>query len=101
MELPPPVRFGADAGAASAARRHVRGVVGPVASPAVVDDVVLAVSELVTNAVEHAGTSFELLTVLDDGCLRVEVSDGSGELPRCADPGPHAVGGRGLFLVSQ
>lgn len=65
------------------------------------DAVVLAVSELVTNAVEHAGTRIELRAGTDGDCLRIEVADGSGDLPREGRPQPGDVGGRGLLLVKQ
>ena len=85
----------------SLARRLVRSVLEPVADDEVVAAVVLAVSELVTNAVEHAGTSIEIKAGIGGGRLRVEVADGSGELPRARPPDVERVGGRGLLLVSQ
>jgi hypothetical protein len=46
-----------------------------------VDAVALLVSELTTNAVVHAGTSFTVTISASDRSLRVEVSDGSGDPP--------------------
>ena len=83
------------------ARRVLRQFLAPLAHGDVADAVVLAVSELMTNAVEHAGTSVELRAGTDGGCLRIEVADGSGDMPRGAEPRPDAVGGRGLHLVGQ
>lgn len=107
--------------AASAARKFVRAALAEWTTeepwPAesigdhLVDDAVLLVSELVTNAVIHAGTTVELLCRLesaapggrDEGGLVVEVSDhhparvvrDRAELAR-----EGRDGGRGLQLVS-
>ena len=83
------------------ARRLLRHYLAPHASGEIAEAVVLAVSELVTNAVEHAGTRVELRAGVDAGCLRIEVADGSGDLPRETEPRPGTVGGRGLRLVQQ
>ncbi len=64
------------------------------------DDVVLVVSELVTNAVTHAGTApitFELL--LDEAGLRVSVTDASHTPPELQDAAPGEEHGRGVSLV--
>jgi len=61
------------------------------------DDVVLAVSELVTNAVRHGrGLPVLRLTSMTGG-LRIEVADASPTPPRIRQPG--ADGGRGLRMV--
>ena len=63
------------------------------------DDAALIVSELVCNAVRHAGTDIGLtLTARREG-LRMEVSDGSTQpiRPRIATPADQD--GRGLALV--
>ncbi|EKX64308.1 ATP-binding protein [Streptomyces ipomoeae] len=61
----------------------------------------LLVSELVTNAVQYAGTGSVSLTVcLDEAVLRVEVCDASPVLPQPALPAANSEGGRGLFLVA-
>ena len=90
-----------DARSPAHARRLVRSVLEPVADDELVAAVVLAVSELVTNAVEHAGTAIELRAGLAAGCLRVEVADGSGELPHARTPDVARVGGRGLLMIEQ
>ena len=69
------------------------------------DEVVLAISEVVTNAVRHAGMSPDEEIVVsfdDDGDrIRIEVQDsGSGFLPRPADgTATTDEGGHGLRLV--
>jgi anti-sigma regulatory factor (Ser/Thr protein kinase) len=69
-------------------------------------DVRLLVSELVTNAVRHAGLGdgepIRLLIDASDGCVRVEVLDGgTGFEPRAPEPDPTRASGWGLFLVEQ
>ncbi|MGA5041295.1 ATP-binding protein [Streptomyces capoamus] len=69
-----------------------------------IDDVLLCVSELATNALVHgvpAGRGFLLrLTLHGDGVVRVEVHDsGPGEV-RVPEPSPDAGHGRGLLLVA-
>lgn len=59
-----------------------------------------ALSELVTNAVLHAGTSFVVaLELREDRCLRMEVRDGSRMVPRQRRYGVSATTGRGIALV--
>jgi anti-sigma regulatory factor (Ser/Thr protein kinase) len=105
----------ADLAAAAAARSVVEDAIRAWRAPVDPDVAVLLTSELVTNAVTH-GTptpgTFVLLTIVCDAvALRVEVHDGSGDLPVLdtglldADPlntGPaEAETGRGLLLVTS
>ncbi|MDN4159972.1 ATP-binding protein [Nocardioides abyssi] len=96
-----------DPRATGAARRFLRehlrawGVEGEA-----VDDAQLCLSELVTNAVVHAGTASELRVVLDHGVLTVTVRDlgglgkqSTGEPHPSDDLDPLRVYGRGLQLV--
>lgn len=69
---------------------------------AAAEDVLLVVSELVTNACLHAEGPEEILVSTDGKTLRIEVSDlGSGEpAPRT----PHQAGrpgGHGMFIVQR
>jgi anti-sigma regulatory factor (Ser/Thr protein kinase) len=59
----------------------------------------LVVTELVTNAVEHAGGSIELIVTVRRHVLRVEVSDDNDTLPLPLDSPPDALRGFGLRLV--
>ena len=70
--------------------------------PALVDDARLVASELATNAVRHAGTSFTLSVAGGDGGITLRVRDGSRSLPSLAlgPPGILATNGRGLMLVA-
>jgi len=77
--------------------------------PWIADDAQLIVSELVTNAVQHAGTEVDLIVALRDGLLHLQVRD-TGFAPALfpVDPVLDAVsrsrssqvGGRGLLLVA-
>ncbi|AXK37214.1 ATP-binding protein [Streptomyces armeniacus] len=67
----------------------------------------LVLSELVANAVQHAGDPpgrqvKVTLTCTDDGLLRIEVCDACTALPRPHGiaPGADAESGRGLLLVA-
>ncbi|MGW3656390.1 ATP-binding protein [Streptomyces sp. NPDC005151] len=88
-------------------RQFVREALVDWACEARADDVLLCVSELVTNALLHGvppGRGFRIHLYLEpaDGVLRAEVHDsGDGEV-RLADAGAasDAEGGRGLLLVA-
>lgn len=85
--------------AARIARCAVRRTWGRDVADEPLDTLLLCVSELVSNAVEHGGPPV-VLQVGDaaDGIL-VEVLDGGGGRPEQRDPAPDAVRGRGLQLV--
>ena len=65
-----------------------------------VDDWLVVVSELVTNAVVHADTDLRVIARWDGDRVMLEVFDGSHGIPRVLAE-PPAVGGRGLYLVQQ
>ncbi|MBP0453657.1 MULTISPECIES: SpoIIE family protein phosphatase [unclassified Kitasatospora] len=96
---------------AGAARSFVRDALLGWGLPEVVDDAVVLVSELVTNAVVHAGTAAEVCCLREDGTVRIEVTDHHPErgLPSFADvpvtasdryADPDGEGGRGLLMCS-
>ncbi|WP_157746545.1 ATP-binding protein [Micromonospora inositola] len=66
-------------------------------------DFVLAVHELVTNAVRHGGGHGHLALRRQDDVLICEVSDGGATLGRLPVrlPAVDVAGGRGLWLASQ
>ncbi|MDH6109446.1 anti-sigma regulatory factor (Ser/Thr protein kinase) [Kitasatospora sp. MAP12-15] len=69
---------------------------------AMADDVLLLVSELVTNACQHAGGPQQLLLHGTTDALRVEVTDASPEQPRPRLPlQPGRPGGHGLVTVAR
>lgn len=63
------------------------------------DDMLLITSELVTNAVIHAGSNPHLLTCLVGDVVRVEVIDDSHEHGEMRVADPFDEHGRGLFIV--
>ncbi|MFJ4775391.1 ATP-binding protein [Streptomyces sp. NPDC088762] len=66
------------------------------------EDALLLVSEVVTNACLHAGGPRELVLRHMPERLRVEVSDDSSEPPRRRLPGDRALpGGHGLILLER
>jgi len=65
------------------------------------DTALLLVSELTTNAIRHGTPPVRMALRLDDGRLRVEVTDSSPTLPQIGQPGPDQIGGRGLQIVQQ
>ncbi|WP_016908179.1 ATP-binding protein [Streptomyces xiaopingdaonensis] len=66
----------------------------------VADDVVLILSELLANVLEHAGDQCELGLWRARSCLLVEVSDRSRLLPVLHDVSLGDVTGRGMQLVN-
>jgi hypothetical protein len=61
----------------------------------------LLVSELVSNALLHAGTEIDVHLRHRDGRLRVEVHDRSARLPERKHYSPTSVTGRGLVFVAE
>ncbi|WP_435744530.1 ATP-binding protein [Nocardioides sp. SYSU DS0663] len=96
-----------DPRATAAARRFLRQHLQAWGVPDdAIGDAQLCLSELVTNAVVHAGTASELRVVLDAGLLTVTVRDLGGlgrpardEPKPSGDTDPLRVYGRGLQLV--
>jgi anti-sigma regulatory factor (Ser/Thr protein kinase) len=61
----------------------------------------LVVSELVTNAVMHAGTTVTLRITRYGSSARIEVADGSPQLPGLRVVTARSGSGRGLTLVEH
>jgi anti-sigma regulatory factor (Ser/Thr protein kinase) len=91
-----------DLGDAGRARGFARTVLARHGAPvSLIDDVLLCVSEVVTNAVRHAAGAANLRIGVGDGTVRVEVLDRvAGELA-AHDPGPLATSGRGLMIIER
>jgi anti-sigma regulatory factor (Ser/Thr protein kinase) len=94
------------------ARQHFAGAEGSVAAarrlvveetshlaPEIREAAELMVSELATNAVVHADSSFEVLIDVTGTSLLVEVTDHGVGAPRPQSPGEHDPHGRGLRIV--
>jgi anti-sigma regulatory factor (Ser/Thr protein kinase) len=62
------------------------------------DDAVLVLSELVTNAVLHAGGADRIAVECDGGSIRISVRDGTIARP-AVQRASSAIGGRGLRIV--
>jgi anti-sigma regulatory factor (Ser/Thr protein kinase) len=95
----------ADLTAAASARAVIENVIRAWRVPVDADVAILLTSELMTNAVTH-GTKetgeFVLLAVACDAAvLRVDVHDGSGDLPVLDIAPADAETGRGLLLVTS
>jgi anti-sigma regulatory factor (Ser/Thr protein kinase) len=93
-------RYRRDLPEVPAARRFAAGVVRDCGGVPT-DDLLLVVSELVTNAVRHGSGAMEVRVAVDGNQARVEVlDDGGSAVPDMAVlPPPEATGGRGLHLV--
>lgn len=65
------------------------------------DDLLLCLSEVVTNAVLHAGPPIQVLGGVVDAKVRVEVSDGSMAAPVRRRPEHSSPTGRGLNLLDS
>ncbi len=68
---------------------------------ALVEAIVLMVSELATNSIRHAMTGFRLTIDCDRAELRVEVTDTGRGVPRLCSPRPEDPTGRGLRIVEE
>ena len=89
-----------DAGSPRRARDLVGDVLHSHVDTETREDTAMVVSELVTNAVIHAGTTVAVrIHLLDDGGVRVEVADSRSWPPVPRQLVPDSVGGRGLVLV--
>ncbi|WP_030895016.1 SpoIIE family protein phosphatase [Streptomyces sp. NRRL S-474] len=90
----------------ASARSFVRDTLQGWGFADIVDDAVVLTSELVTNAVVHAGTSADLLCLRSDEGVRIEVADRypEREIPLQATSvnmgSPDREGGRGLQLCA-
>ncbi|MEU6161573.1 ATP-binding protein [Streptomyces sp. NPDC047130] len=81
------------------AREHLETLDWTDSAPRTVDDVLLTVSELVTNSHVHARCAAQLVMTWDGRCLHVAVHDNSTHLPTPRPASGERPGGRGLFLV--
>ncbi|KAB2975160.1 MULTISPECIES: SpoIIE family protein phosphatase [unclassified Streptomyces] len=90
----------------ASARSFVRDTLQGWGFADIVDDAVVLTSELVTNAVVHAGTSADVLCLRSEDGVRIEVADRypEREIPLQGSPvnmgSPDREGGRGLQLCA-
>ena len=64
-------------------------------------ELLLCLSEVVTNAIRHAGSAVQLTVARHRNVVRVEVTDSSPVLPVRRSPAPSASSGRGLLILDQ
>ena len=95
-------RFEQDPQSARAARRFVsEALTGYDEEGDLTDTVTLLVSELVTNAVLHAGSEVEVTVRLTSTAARIEVTDASAQAVTPRDAASDEDSGRGLALVGR
>jgi anti-sigma regulatory factor (Ser/Thr protein kinase) len=88
--------------AAAEARRGVMSCFEGMLGAEKLDDVLLVVSELVTNAVLHGDGDIDIRLTCDAGVVRGAVSDeGHGFDGRPRKPDPRRIGGHGLHIVGR
>lgn len=93
------IELGAHAASVPAARDFVRAHAHDL--PVGVREMLeLCVSELATNCVIHARTSFTLRYLMQQECVRIEVSDAGAGTPSVQHPSHTERHGRGLQIVS-
>jgi PAS domain S-box-containing protein len=91
----------AEASNVASARRFVQQrLTGAGLDQDLVETAVLLTSEVVTNAVMHAGSEFELRVSIRPG-VRIEIRDRSQQLPQRRMRAAESVGGWGLELVES
>jgi anti-sigma regulatory factor (Ser/Thr protein kinase) len=92
--------FPLDVMSVGAARRFANEVLADLPRD-VLQAVELMVSELATNSIRHANSSFRVEIERRPDLVRVEVSDSAGDvIPTMRSPGPEEPTGRGLRIVS-
>jgi len=94
-------RLQAHPSSVATARRVVRDALTVARRDDLVEAAQLLVSEVVTNALVHAGTPIDFQASVGDAGLRVEVTDGSTQAPAPRSYGAMAGTGRGLRLLEQ
>jgi anti-sigma regulatory factor (Ser/Thr protein kinase) len=89
-----------------ARRRLVSDLIAAGIYDSAVCDAALVVSELLSNALRHAGplpgAQIRVAWRVDAGCVQVWVGDGGGQTqPELGQPTQAATGGRGLRIVDK
>jgi anti-sigma regulatory factor (Ser/Thr protein kinase) len=96
---PVAIELGPNSSAPGEARAFVREHWSEQAGPDVLDVVGLCVSELVTNAIDHAQPPYRLRLSERGHTLRIELEDATVEPPIVRSQHPLQARGRGMFLI--
>ena len=94
------VQLVADPAVVAVARRHAVDACKDNLDEGRCEDLALAVSELVTNAIRYGGDPVTLTVRHGEDAVRVEVTDGNPQLDVPPEPEELATGRRGLRLVA-
>ena len=86
---------------AGEARAMVRRTLEGWCDDDLLDDIALCVSELVTNAVVHAGSAPRILVHVRPTAIHVEISDDSAVMPVVKNADPHDTSGRGMAILGD
>jgi PAS domain S-box-containing protein len=95
------VRLPPQPSSVAAARGHVRDLLKGSERQDLAEPAVLLVSEIVTNALLHAGTEIDLKASVEAAGIRVEVGDGSLHVPSPRRYAATAGTGRGLMMLES
>src|SRR5262249_505460 len=82
------------------ARAAIRSFLDASVSPGDEAAVLLVVSELVANAVQHGEEPIELRVATSPGCINIEVKDAGNRPPVMRKPTAHGQAGRGVVIVN-
>jgi hypothetical protein len=93
--------FAPRADSVPAARHFVRSWLRDIGGSVDAQAIELLTTELATNAVVHAGTTFAVEVEASDSTVRIGVHDASHDLVRLLAPTAPATGGRGLSIVAS
>ncbi|MEU8244407.1 SpoIIE family protein phosphatase [Actinoplanes missouriensis] len=93
-------RFRGEALSASTARRFTSDMLAAWDLTALLEDALLMLGELITNAIQHT-VGDVVVELRRDEALRIAVSDPSNRLPVPRTPGPESENGRGLLIVER
>ena len=89
-----------DVSSAAKARRFVADQLRAWRLPHLIDDAVVVISELTTNAVTHAASTCRLTLALTSSTVRIEVRDSGEQVPAPRVAAATDEGGRGLLIIS-
>ena len=92
--------FLGESSAIGAARCFVADTLNSWGLTTLIEDGSMVISELVTNAIIHAGSDFAVSVSSDGDAVRLSVRDHSPAMPVMCTPLPVAISGRGLRVIA-